>query len=75
MVDIKQSNAVFKDNYGQNCGGITLWYSWLTFSGNSTTNNVGNKGGALSLSKRSTFRCATKAIQEGVNFISNSAII
>ena len=79
------SSVVFKNNNGQNCGGITLMKSGLILSGNSTSqfiNNVGNKGGALSLYRGSIIRFASlehNPIDDNVhtiklNFVSNSAI-
>lgn len=79
-----KSRVVFQDNRAQNCGGITLINSGLILIGDSTINfinNVGNKGGALSLYRDSVIRFATSeynTIQGNVtiklNFVFNSAI-
>lgn len=85
IVNIKhESRVVFQDNHGQNCGGITLMKSSLVFLGSSTVdfiNNVGNKGGALSLYRGSVIRFATlegntvcDSVTIKLTFMFNSAI-
>ena len=87
IVSINHGGKVlFQDNYGQTCGGITLIYSGrLLLFGNSTIdfiNNIGDKGGVLSLYRESSIRFATlegNIIPNSVstislNFVFNSAM-
>ena len=79
-----ESRVVFQDNHGQNCGGITLMNSSLVLFGNSTVdfiNNVGNKGGALSLYRGYVIRFATlegnivhDSVAIKLTFVFNSAL-